>query len=514
MHDVEDLPLNGRTPIMFTQLSPGIALTTNITQTTPFDNGQAASWAMGGAVADQNEILLDGNDDTQPEVGQLAYSPPQDAVQQVVVQTDDVDAALGHTGGGTVNMITQSGTNQFHGSAYEFNEVSALGANAWLNDAASKPKPVTRQNQYGFTVGGPVILPKILNGKNKLFYFFAFEGIQDSLPEPYTLTVPTAAEKTGDFSALLALGPNYQIYNPYTAVQTGSTITRQPFAGNIIPPSLISPIAQKILSYYPAPNEPGLPDGADNYETGVQTNTFNNELGRIDYNISDNNKLYWNIRHNFKDEYDLAWFNNPATGRTDDRINWGSTIDDVYTFTPTLVLDTRFNWTRFITDDFYGNGTKFNFATGLGLPASLLSVSQHVAFPAIGMTNYTSLGPNGGTGPTSEGFFTPQGIFEILPQATKVTGAHTIKFGADLRQYQLGAVGYGYSSGLLQFGSNSGKSWANGPTTTRRHAPIGHDLAALLSGASDRWRIRSGIARRVPARLHGSVRPGRLAYSA
>jgi hypothetical protein len=483
MHDVENLPLNGRTPMMLTQLSPGIALTTNITSTTAFQNGQAADWAMGGAAADQNELMLDGNDNTQPEVGQLAYSPPQDAVQQVIVQTDDVDSALGHTGGGAVNVITRSGANQFHGSVYEFNEVSALGANAWLNDAASKPKPVTRQNQYGFTVGGPVILPKVFNGRNKLFYFFAFEGIQDSVPEPYNLTVPTAPEKTGDFSALLALGHNYQIYNPYTAVQTGSTITRQPFAGNLIPSSMISPIASKIVSYYPAPNEPGLPDGADNYETGIQTNTFNNELGRIDYNIGNNNKLYWNIRHNFKDEYDLAWFNNPATGRTDDRINWGSTLDDVYTITPTLILDTRFNWTRFITQDFYGNGTSFNFATQLNLPASLLGVSQHVAFPAIGMSNYTSLGPNGGSGPTSEGFFTPQGIFEILPTVAKVTGAHTIKFGADLRQYQLGADGFGYSSGYYEFGSSSlANPWTNGPTTNAAPSPIGQDLAALLLG--------------------------------
>jgi hypothetical protein len=96
-------------------------------------------------------------------------------------------------------VITRSGTNQFHGSVYEFNEVSALGANAWLNDAARTPKPVTRQNQYGFTIGGPVILPRIFNGKDKLFYFFAFEGIQTSLPEPYNLTVPTLPKRTVTF---------------------------------------------------------------------------------------------------------------------------------------------------------------------------------------------------------------------------------------------------------------------------------------------------------------------------
>jgi len=475
--DVENMPLNGRTPLMFTQLAPGVALTTNITQTTPFDNGQESDWAMGGVRSLQNELLLDGNENTQPETGQVAYSPPQDAVLEVVVQTTDLDSSLGHTGGGTVNLITRGGTNEFHGSAYEFNEVSALAANDWLNDATGKPKPVTRQNQYGFTIGGPVILPKLFNGKNKLFWFFAFEGIQDSLPESYNLTVPTAAEKQGDFSALLALGSQYQLYNPYTAVQQGSTIARQPFPGNIIPASLLSPVGQKILSYYPAPNQPGLANGEDNFESGLQTNTFNNELGRIDFNLSDNHKIYWNLRHSFKDEYDLSWFNNPATGRTDDRINWGSTFDDVYTFTPTLVMDTRFNWTRFITNDFYGNGQSFNF-TQLGLPASLLSASEHVAFPAIGMTNYTSLGPNGGTGPTSEGFFTPQEVYQSFSTVTKVAGPHTLKFGADLRQYRLGSVGFGYSSGLYSFNN----SWTNGPATTAAAAPIGQDLAALLLG--------------------------------
>ena len=478
-HEIEELPLNGRAPLMFTQLAPGVALATNITQTTPFDNGQMADWVMGGARSYQNELLLDGNDNAQPEVGQAEYSPPQDAVQQVVVQTTNLEAAYGHTGGGTVNVITKGGTNAFHGSAYEFNEVSALAANDWLNDATGKPKPVTRQNQYGFTLGGPIVIPKLFNGKNKLFGFFAFEGIQDSLPESYNLTVPTAAEKSGDFSALLALGKQYQIYNPYTAVQVSpSTIQRQPFAGNIIPVSMLSPIGQKIVSYYPAPNEPGLPDGEDNYESGLQTNTFDNELGRIDYNISDKHKLYWNLRHSFKDEYDLAWFNNPATGRTDDRTNWGSTLDDVYTFTPTLVMDTRLNWSRFVTQDYYGNGTPFNFATELGLPASLLAASSHVAFPAIGMTSYTSLGPNGGSGPTSEGFITPQDVLQIFSTVTKATGSHTIQLGADLRQYRLGSIGYGYSSGLYSFNN----SWTNGPYTTSAASPIGQDLAALLLG--------------------------------
>lgn len=477
--EIEQMPLNGRTPLMFTQLAPGVALATNITQTTPFDNGQMADWAMGGARTYQNELLLDGNDNTQPETGQAEYSPPQDAVQQVVVQTTNMDGAYGHTGGGTVNIITRGGTNQFHGSAYEFNEVSALAANDWLNDATGKPKPVTRQNQYGFTLGGPVVIPKLYNGKDKLFWFFGFEGIQDSLPESYNLTVPTAAERAGDFSGLLALGSQYQIYNPYSAVQKNSTtIQRAPFAGNVIPTSLLSPIGQKIIGYYPLPNEPGLPNGEDNYESGLQTNTFNNELARIDYNLSEKQKIYWNLRHSFKDEYDLSRFNNPASGRTDDRINWGSTLDDVYSFTPTLVMDTRLNWTRFATQDFYGNSTPFNFAQQLGLPSSLLTASSHVAFPAVGMTTYTSLGPNGGSGPTSEGFFTPQEVYQIFSTITKASGSHTVKFGADLRQYRLGSVGFGYSSGLYSFNNN----WTNGPFTTSAAAPIGQDLAALLLG--------------------------------
>src|SRR5580692_10713166 len=144
----------------------------------------------------------------------MAYSPPQDAVQEVRVNVFDTVAAYGHTGGGTINVITKSGGNSIHGAAYEFNQTSSLDANGFFTNKAGQPTPPYHQNRYGGSLGGPVFVPKVYNGKNKLFWFFAYEGLRDSDPAYSPLetgnplnfaTVPTVAERNGDFSALAAL---------------------------------------------------------------------------------------------------------------------------------------------------------------------------------------------------------------------------------------------------------------------------------------------------------------------
>ncbi len=513
--DVENMPLNGRTPLTLAGLAAGVNVTTNTTNIRPFDNGGESSFSMGGGATAQNELLVDGNEDTRVSNGQVAYAPPVDAVSEVVVQTFNVDAAYGHTGGGTVNVIMKGGTNQLHGSVYEFNLVSALAANDWLLDKGGQPKPVYRRNQYGVTAGGPVVVPKLFNGKDRLFWFFAYEGIKDNEPESYNLTVPTAAERMGDFSALLALGSQYQIYNPYTGVQSGTAVSRQPFPNNIIPTSLLNPVAQRILSYVPLPNQAGNAQGENNYIGGAQTNGYDNELGRIDYNLSERQKIYFNIRHNLRNEYDLSFFPGPAAGRYDARLNYGATLDDVYTFTPTLILDARLNYTRYDDLTTYGQ-SNFDF-TQLGLSSSLLAASTHLSFPAINLGGvFVSPGSNGGSGSvggsTSAGANSPESSYMIFSTLTKVAGPHTIKFGTDLRRYNASSIGYGYSSGLYTFGTN----WTNGPLSTAPSAPLGQELAAFLLGlptggqfdqnaqgtynqdyiaffVQDDWRVRSNL---------------------
>src|SRR6185436_5024427 len=147
-------------------------------------------------------------------------------------------AAYGHTAGGTVNVVLKGGGNQFHGTLYEFNQVSDLAATPFFLNRNGTVKPITRFNQYGGTASGPVWIPKLFNGRNKLFWFFSYEGIRDSFPEPTVTTVPTAAQRTGDFSSLLALGNNYQLYDPKSGVlQSNGRISRTAIAGNKLLPA-------------------------------------------------------------------------------------------------------------------------------------------------------------------------------------------------------------------------------------------------------------------------------------
>ena len=175
---VEDFPLNGRTPMMLAQLSIGVIPTGQPSLVHPFDNSGAAGWSIGGTPAQTSELLMDGSPDATWD-GRLAYSPPQDAVREVTVKAFDNDAAYGHTGSGTANQVLKTGTNSFHGSMWEFTQASKLDAVNFFTNKSGSVVPVTHFNQYGLTIGGPVLVPKVFNGKNKLFWFFAWENLAD-----------------------------------------------------------------------------------------------------------------------------------------------------------------------------------------------------------------------------------------------------------------------------------------------------------------------------------------------
>jgi len=474
---VEDFPLNGRTPMMLAALSVGVLITPTPGnapgQVHPFDNNAAAGWSIGGTPAQNNELLTDGSPNAIWS-GSLAYSPPQDAVQEVTVKAFDNDATYGHTIGGTLNQVLKTGTNSFHGSLYDFSQVSALDANNYFNARAGKPNPVTHYNQYGLTAGGPVLIPKVFNGKDKLFWFFAWENLNDSQPTTNFATVPTDAERNGDFSALLALGSQYQIYNPFSGTQSGKTITRQPFQGNIIQP--INSIAQAYLKFYPEPNTTGTAAGQNNYiSSAPSVDTFDNELGRLDYNMSDRDKLFFDIRHNYRTQIKNNFFNNQATGVTLTRLNWGTTLDNVYSFNPTTILDVRANWTYF--GEVHGSPSSGFNPTALGFPSNIASNSTLQQMPLISFgscgsqTSFQCLGDNGSSQ-------VPSQSYQLFTDLVKVIGKHSFKFGFDGRRYNLDAITFGNSVGNYTFGT----SWTQGPTSTSAAAPFGQDFASFLLG--------------------------------
>jgi len=280
---IENMPLSGRTPLALAQLAFGVTPTDDPRFTRPFDNAGPAGFSMGGAPSRSNELLIDGAPDTTGD-NRVAYNPPVDAVAEVKAESFQADAAYGHTGGGTVNVVLKSGSNQFHGTLYEFNQISNTAATPFFTNKAGGRKPTSRFNQYGGTFSGPVMIPKVVDGKNKLFFFFAYEGIKDALPAPATSTVPTPAQRSGNLSSLLAVNASYQVFDPATGVAEGARVRRQPFPNNIIPANRLSPIAQNYLRLYPDPNQPGRPDGQDNFVslTNGERNDFYNYLGRLD----------------------------------------------------------------------------------------------------------------------------------------------------------------------------------------------------------------------------------------
>jgi hypothetical protein len=503
--EVEDFPLAGRTPLMLAQLALGVVSTGQEPgqSVRPFDNNTPASFSLGGAPGGINELLYNGS----PNAGftnQIAYSPPQDSVLQVRVNAFESDASFGHTGGGTANQITKGGTNSLHGAASEFFQNANLNANTFFFNKAGVPRPMSHHNQYGVSAGAPVRIPGLFNGRNRVFWFFAWEGIQAALPDNSPLqtsnpvnftTVPTAAQRQGDFSGLLkanAPGTDYSIYDPASATQSGSQITRRPFPGNIIPASRLNPVALKYLEFYPLPNTPGRIDGFQNYLVSISDKDgYDNELGRLDFNISDKHKLSFDARHSHRAQINkYNYFGNGSTGQDLFRTNQGASLDNVYTITPSVVLDVRANWTRFIQT--YGTGADGRDPGAVGFPAYLANNATELRMPEI---IFTSTSVTAGSAASYESLFTRTGgadtwdSFQLFGILIKIRGNHTFKTGADARNYRWSRATPGFSTGAFTFSTN----WTRGPQTNSAASPLGQDLASFLLGlpASGNYPINS-----------------------
>ncbi|MBM3797848.1 MAG: TonB-dependent receptor, partial [Acidobacteria bacterium] len=467
--EISVLPMNGRTPLTLAQLSFGVTPSSDPRFTRPFDNAGPSGFSMGGGQAQTNELLLDGSPDMTKN-RRVAYNPPVDAVAEIKVEAFQPDAAYGNTGGGTVNVTMKGGTNELHGSLYEFHQNQRIKATPFFTNAANQRKPVTRFNQYGLTISGPIWLPKIIDGHNKLFFFLGAEGIRQSEPEPTFATIPTTAQRTGDFSQLLTVASTYQLFDPMTGATEGSRIRRQPFPGNVIPGSRLSAISRNFLQFLPTPNNVGGADGTNNYfNNAVRSDVFSSFMGRIDWNVSDRHKLFLSGRYNDRIENRGNIFSNIATGNNLLRQNWGVTLDDVYTLTPTFFLNTRLNWTRFVEGGIR-QSDGFNWTT-LGLPSSLAANSAKFVLPRIDFSDARDFGDSGGDS-------TPFDSYQIFMAATRIVGQHTMKFGTDLRTQRESSNSFGNSSGLYQFNQN----WTRGPLDNSPTAPLGQDIAAFMLG--------------------------------
>ena len=468
-----DLPTKDGMVLTMAALAPGVIFTPQTAAyIRPFDTSSPSQFTVDGTRPGSNEFMVDGSPNIQGQ--QIAYSPPQEVVGEFKVQTATFDASWGFNVGAAMNMTLKTGTNSPHGTLDYFMQNPVLNSDNFFRLAAGKPQ--FRIHRYGASLTGPVYLPKIYNGKNRTFFTYGYEGIWSFDPSPWVVeSVPTPAERKGDFSRLLGISQSYQISDPYSTTPAGGgQFTRLPLANNVIPASRINPVSAKIANLWDQPNQQGTVDGTNNYTMGKNAqDTYWNHLGRVDHNVSDKQRLY--VRGNFTSlERPENIRQNNTVGDNFFRFNRGVAFDHVYMFSPQFFLDSRYSFMRFRTGYTpYQQGWDL---ASLGFsPAFIDELKQldplALKFPNLNPATYSFLG---GVNSNNQQIYM---IHEFAFNVTNIVKSHTVRSGVTYRDYLLNAYDLGNSSGVYNFNS----TWTNASNTSPS-SPIGQDFASFLYG--------------------------------
>ena len=472
---ISELPLKDGNPIMLSYLAPGVMNLSTGGWSRPFDNSSPSSISADGARTGTNEFTMDGAPNTQR--GNVAYIPPTEAVQEFKIQTATFDASMGYTSAAVINVSLKSGTNAVHGSAYEFLQNTNLNANSFFNNLNGIPKSPVKMNRWGTALGGPLWLGKLYDGRNRTFWTYAYEGIHDAATETsYSYAMPTAKERAGDFSDLLKIGSQYQIYDPGTiAAAPNGRFSRQPFPGNIIPSTRFNATGQKVMSFMPMPNQVGSADGSDNwYWPGPETDTFYTHMFRVDHSINDKHRFFvrGSMNHRIQD-YDRR-YSNAAAGSLFFRDNKGLNVDDVYIFSPSFLMNARYSYTRYLQ----GDDPITRKVDPLSLGFSQTFQNQVNAIDPRGLM-FPYLSVEGAELSPLSYNFRYDDTHDFAVNFTKMVHSHTLRFGTGFRVYRENTFDFGRSSGNFTFGSGG---WVGGPLDNSPGAPLGQGFAALLLG--------------------------------
>ena len=478
---VTEFPLNGRNPFMLSTLAAGVNFNGALIYPRPFDNGAIAQWSFNGSLAANNDFMLDGApNNAQGGTNNIALVPPVDSVQEFKVQTNSYDSQFGHTGGGIVNVSLKSGTNSLHGTVYEFARRNGWDANSFQNNAAGAPRSGHYLDQYGVQAGGPVFIPKLYNGKDKSFFMVNYEGYREATPGPLTLSVPEAEMRNGDFSKLVdSQGRKISIYDPITGRDVGGVWTRDPFPGNIIPAGRFNPIAKKILDYVRKPNRPA-PAGQAYAQQNLfvaggdqlMVDGFYNLVGKYDQRIGTRHSMFWRHASNsrFQERNTNGLFSEPGTDGyyRHQRINFAEVVDWISTLTPSLVLNARLSFNRYVEKNGRKGNEGFDITT-LGFPKSLAaSLPNQPNFGVYSFSGYTGLGAY----PTAD----ITNNWALQPNLTWMRGGHGLKAGIDMRSIQYITNNPGNVLALSASTANTQRDY------TRGDALSGDAIASWLLG--------------------------------
>ncbi len=436
---VEQMPLNGRNVMNLIALVPGVVPQGQTAGNPAANNVNGwGNYQIGGGIANQSAEYIDGAPLNVNYAHMQALIPAQDSVQEFRVLTNSLGPEFGDTSGGIVNLLTRSGTNAFHGGAYEFLRNKVLNANTFFGNEFAQPRAAFTQNQYGVNVGGPI-------WRDKTFFFFNWENFALRQGNTYVSTVPTQAERNGDFSA--SGSPIYDALTtcglPGTPDCAPGQPTRQQFAGNIVPQDRISPTAAALLeSLWPLPNASGVSNNfSTTYSSGTNSKQFN---GRVDQNLSEKQRIFG--------RYSFWSSTSPPVDPFNEGNGLGSSfqtnqavLGDTYAFSPSTVGDLRIAFLRFLfnyTPQSFGvDQTKF------GLPASYNEQEplRNNPDPCVaGFSDFCSQN-------MAVIVLNANNSYSIMPSVTKIFGRHTLKAGAEIRRMEFNFAQTTTASGFYNF---------------------------------------------------------------
>ncbi|MBS1827879.1 MAG: TonB-dependent receptor [Acidobacteria bacterium] len=484
---VLDLPVNARNPFQLVHVNAGvIAVRTGISQATQDQNHNRFS--MNGGRGQAGLTLIDGVPAAAVDWGGLIAAPSVDSVQEVNIQRNQFDAQFGKSDGTAVNMITRGGSNNFHGSLFEFLRNNQLDANSWANNRSNLKRPIFQRHQMGGTLSGPIWKSK------RLYFFTAYEGRREGNPGTNVSNVPTALQRSGDFSQTFNNnGTLATIFNPFTtrANPDGAGFVRDPFPGNRIPTNLFDPVGAKIVGFYPAANTTGDPfTNARNFAAAGKTVTSNDRIDvRIDWAKTEKLTLFGRVTKAWQENVAPVFFGNGAdTNFSDVNPRHQVVIGSTWTPSPTWVVNMLIGSGRWRENQVSPSQGKN--ATELGFSPSLVGLFQAATYPGVSAQGYASL--------FNRRFLNvPRETHNLQINVTKELGSHSLKFGwlgelARLNNTDFNTPQFDFTRGLT-----------SGPVAGVASTTSGDGVASLLLGVGSGGSAPIGAATATTANYHG-----------
>ncbi len=435
---VTETPLNGRNVLNLVALAPGVVPQGQSMQSPTGVNIFAwGNYQIGGGMSNQSATTLDGAPVNIGYANLTALVPTQDAVQEFKIQTNNLGAEFGRFAGGVINMATKSGSNDFHGTAYEFLRNRVLNSNTFFNNASGIDTPPFVQNQWGANVGGPIV-------RDRVFFFSSYEGYRQRQGRSLLLDSPTEAMQRGDFSEL-----DQAIHDPFS-ITSADDLPRTPFPNNLIPESRQDATSRSLSHLWARPNQPGRLNL--NYAANASDGGNNDQLNnRVDWTASDKHRVmgrwtWWDNLTFGVDPYGTGAHIDagPETFTTNQIV-----LGDTWLMSPTTILDLRAAWTRFRYDR--SPASQGIDLTQFAWPSSLVSQIpesfRHIPTPCV--ESY-SLFCAQGTGSIIIG---RQENLAFLPSLTLIRGRHTLKIGGDVRRLTHNYAQSNTPSGIFDFNS-------------------------------------------------------------